>query len=112
MFLAEDEPTVEPGKDDDDDDPINPLVDALFDEVENLRLQVSVIMSVPQFTFLIYRQLFESEMRCALIEAETREEVMREMEERMRIMEAMYSRRLMNEVFLRKSTQNAEADCD
>jgi len=53
MFLAEDEPTVEPGKDDDDDDPINPLVDALFDEVENLRLQVSVIMSMPQFIFLI-----------------------------------------------------------
>ena len=37
-------------------------------------------------------------MRCALIEAETREEVLREMEERMRKMEAMYSRRLMSEV--------------
>jgi hypothetical protein len=37
-------------------------------------------------------------MRCALIEAETREEVMREMEERMRIMEEKYSRRLMSEV--------------
>ena len=37
-------------------------------------------------------------MRCALIEAETREEVMREMEERMRSMEAMYTRRLMSEV--------------
>jgi len=37
-------------------------------------------------------------MRCALIEAETREEVMREMEDRMRTMEAMYSRRLMREV--------------
>lgn len=43
-------------------------------------------------------QLFEAEMRCALIEAETREEVMREMEERMRIMEEKYSRRLMSEV--------------
>ena len=42
-FLAEDEPVIEPGKDD-DDDPINPLVDALFDEVESLRLQVSVII--------------------------------------------------------------------
>lgn len=29
----------ETGDDDDDDEPINPLVDALFDEVENLRLQ-------------------------------------------------------------------------
>ena len=37
-------------------------------------------------------------MRRALIEAETREEVMREMEERMRSMEAMYTRRLMSEV--------------
>jgi len=37
-------------------------------------------------------------MRCAIIEAETREEVMREMEERMRSMEAMHSRRLMTEV--------------
>jgi kinesin family protein 20 len=40
-------------------------------------------------------------MRCALIEAETREEVLREMEERMRKMEEMYSRRLMSEVKLR-----------
>lgn len=113
MFLAEDEPIVEPGKDDDDDDdPINPLVDALFDEVENLRFQVSVIICMQQFTFLIYRQLFESEMRCALIEAETREEVMREMEERMRVMETMYSRRLMNEVFLRNSSTSIGADRD
>lgn len=37
-------------------------------------------------------------MRCAIIEAETREEVMREMEDRMRNMEVMYSRRLMTEV--------------
>lgn len=37
-------------------------------------------------------------MRCAIIEADTREEVMREMEDRMRAMEQMYSRRLMSEV--------------
>jgi kinesin family protein 20 len=37
-------------------------------------------------------------MRSAIIEAETREEVMREMEERMRLMEQKYSRRLMSEV--------------
>jgi hypothetical protein len=48
------------------------------------------------------QQLFESEMRCAIIEAETREEVMREMEERMRNMEGMYSRRLMTEVSTHK----------
>jgi hypothetical protein len=45
-------------------------------------------------------QLFEAEMRCAVIEAETREEVMHEMEERMRSIEQMYSRRLMAEVGL------------
>jgi hypothetical protein len=27
---------------DDDDEPLNPLIDALFDEVENLRMQVSI----------------------------------------------------------------------
>ena len=43
-------------------------------------------------------QLFESEMRCAVIEAETREEVMREMEARMKKMEEIYTRRLMKEV--------------
>lgn len=37
-------------------------------------------------------------MRCAIIEAETREEVMQEMEERIRNMEKMFARRLMNEV--------------
>ncbi|KAF9535482.1 P-loop containing nucleoside triphosphate hydrolase protein [Crepidotus variabilis] len=77
----EDEPPQDEDEDDHDEDfPINPLVDALFDEVENLRLQ-----------------LFEAEMRSALVEAETREEVMREMEERMRKMEEMYSRRLRSE---------------
>lgn len=37
-------------------------------------------------------------MRCALVEAETREEVMSEMEERMRHMETMFRKRLANEV--------------
>lgn len=37
-------------------------------------------------------------MRCAIVEAETREEVMQEMEQRMRDMEEMYTRRLMKEV--------------
>lgn len=43
-------------------------------------------------------QLYEVEMRCALVEAETREEVMEEMEERMHDMEKMFKRRLMKEV--------------
>ncbi|KAI0095294.1 P-loop containing nucleoside triphosphate hydrolase protein [Irpex rosettiformis] len=77
--LEEDE---EPGEaDDNDDEPINPLVDALFDEIEALRMK-----------------LFESEMRSVLIEAQTREEIMTEMEERMQKMEVTYSRRLMQEI--------------
>lgn len=43
-------------------------------------------------------QLFESEIRCALIESETRDEVMREMEDRMMRMERIFTKRLMNEV--------------
>lgn len=45
-------------------------------------------------------QLFESEMRCAVVEAETREEVMRDMEDQIREMETRFTRRLMNEVRL------------
>ncbi|ESK95537.1 kinesin-like protein kif23 [Moniliophthora roreri MCA 2997] len=78
---------------DDDVTPINPLVDALFDEIESLRMQ-----------------LFESEMRCADIEAETREEVMREMEERMQEMERMYTRRLMKEVEANEVKTDAKID--
>ncbi|KAK7041945.1 hypothetical protein VNI00_008927 [Paramarasmius palmivorus] len=78
---------------DDDDTPINPLVDALFDEVETLRMQ-----------------LFEAEMRCADIEAETREEVMKEMEERMQEMERMYTRRLMKEVEANEVKTDAKID--
>ncbi|KAK7064608.1 kinesin-like protein [Favolaschia claudopus] len=78
---------------DDDDEPINPLVDALFDEVEELRMQ-----------------LFESEMRCAIMEAEVREEVMREMELRMATMEKMYARRLMNEVQANEMKTDAKID--
>ncbi|KAJ3547715.1 hypothetical protein NM688_g5374 [Phlebia brevispora] len=87
--LEEDE---EPG-DEDDDEPINPLVNALFDEIEALRMQ-----------------LFESEMRCAIIEADTREEVMQEMEERMHNMEKMYTRRLMKEIEQNEAKMDAKID--
>ena len=66
-----------------DDEPINPLVNALFDEIEELRMQ-----------------LYDAQLRCALIEAETREEVMIEMEERMQSMENMFTKRLMRVVSL------------
>jgi kinesin family protein 20 len=39
-------------------------------------------------------------MRCAVVEAETREEVMRDMEDQIREMETRFTRRLMNEVRL------------
>ncbi|RDB29118.1 Kinesin-like protein KIF20B [Hypsizygus marmoreus] len=91
--LEEDEPNEGQDEDGSDDDPDNPLVDALFDEVEDLRMQ-----------------LFESEMRCAIVEAETREEVMREMEARMRTMEEMYSRRLMNELEQNELKTDAKID--
>ena len=48
----------------------------------------------------LYLQLYDARLRCALIEAETREEVMVEMEERMRSMEDMFARRLMRVVRL------------
>jgi kinesin family protein 20 len=81
-----------------DEEPLNGLVEALFDEIERLRLQVRrhnvVVLSQPTEN----PQLFESEMRSAVIEAETREEVMREMEERIQEIEKRFTRRLMNEV--------------
>lgn len=43
-------------------------------------------------------------MRNAIIEAETREEVMQEMEERIRNMEKIFARRLMKEVRLDSSS--------
>ncbi|KAF8272945.1 P-loop containing nucleoside triphosphate hydrolase protein [Lactarius quietus] len=76
-----------------DEEPMNGLVEALFDEIERLRLQ-----------------LFESEMRSAVIEAETREEVMREMEGRILEIEKRFTRRLMNEVELNEMRMDAKID--
>ncbi|KAF9072744.1 P-loop containing nucleoside triphosphate hydrolase protein [Rhodocollybia butyracea] len=80
-------------EEEDDDVPINPLVDALFDEIEYLRLQ-----------------LYESEMRCAFVEAEVRDEVMREMESRMADMEDMYTRRLAREIEQHEAKTDAKLD--
>ncbi|EJF66398.1 kinesin-domain-containing protein [Dichomitus squalens LYAD-421 SS1] len=76
-----------------DEEPINPLVNALFDEVEELRMQ-----------------LYDAHLRCALIEAETREEVMIEMEERMRSMEDMFTRRLMRVMEHNEEKMDAKLD--
>ncbi|OAX44922.1 kinesin-domain-containing protein [Rhizopogon vinicolor AM-OR11-026] len=91
--LEEDEEAREDGEDDDDDEPINPLVDALFDEIEDLRLR-----------------LYEAEMRCVIVEAETREDVMKEMEERMREIEKTYNQRLMREVEGNERKMDAKID--
>ncbi|KAF4572601.1 hypothetical protein EYR36_007109 [Pleurotus pulmonarius] len=89
--LEEEEPDEGPSND--SAEFTNPLVDALFDEIETLHVQ-----------------LFECELKCAVIEAETREEVMKEMEERMRTMEKMYARRIMNEVERNETKTDAKIE--
>ncbi|PCH33338.1 kinesin-domain-containing protein [Wolfiporia cocos MD-104 SS10] len=89
--LEEDEEPDDGGEE--GDEPIDPLVDALFDEIERLRTQ-----------------LYEAEMRAAIVEAETREEVMQEMQERMRSMEEMFTRRLMKEVEQSERRMDAKID--
>lgn len=91
--LEEDEASEDGESEEEDDEPINPLVDALFDEIEDLRLR-----------------LYEAEMRCVIVEAETREDVMKEMEERMREIEKTYSQRLMSEVERNERKMDAKID--
>lgn len=91
-IVEEDEEIGEPGEDD-EDEPLDPMVDALFEEIEILRLQLA-----------------ESQLRSAMIEVETREEVMKEMDERMKNMEAMFSRRLMNEIARNEMKTDAKID--
>ncbi|KAG1783598.1 kinesin-domain-containing protein [Suillus placidus] len=91
--LEEDEVREDGESEEEDDEPINPLVDALFDEIEDLRLR-----------------LYEAEMRCVIVEAETREDVMKEMEERMREIEKTYSQRLMSEVERNERKMDAKID--
>lgn len=49
-------------------------------------------------------------MRCAIIEAETREEVIQEMEGRMQQMEKMYNRRLMKQMEQSEMKMDAKID--
>ncbi|KAI0032497.1 P-loop containing nucleoside triphosphate hydrolase protein [Vararia minispora EC-137] len=79
--------------DSDSEAPPNPLIEALFDEIDSLRLQ-----------------LFEAEERAALIEAETREEITREMSARMQEMEKMYAKRLVKEVEQQEEKADAKID--
>lgn len=73
-------------------------MDALFDEIEDLRMKVGRVGILNGGIQCLLSQLYEAELRCAFVEAETREEVMKEMEERMREVERTYAQRLMSEV--------------
>ncbi|KZW02618.1 kinesin-domain-containing protein [Exidia glandulosa HHB12029] len=64
-----------------DDEPLDGLVEALFEQLQDMRVR-----------------LFEAEMRAATIEADLREEIIQEMEERMLTMSRMHSQRLMDEM--------------
>ena len=56
ILISEEEQQYGPEKGpEDEEDPINPLVDALFDEVENLRLQVCVFLNFCfELSFLLF----------------------------------------------------------
>ncbi|THH12142.1 hypothetical protein EW145_g161 [Phellinidium pouzarii] len=79
--------------DEDNNEPSDLLVDALFEELEDLRIK-----------------LYESEMRCAVVEAETREEVMQEMEARMIDMERIFAKRLKHSVDQNDAKIDAKID--
>ncbi|KAF9786058.1 P-loop containing nucleoside triphosphate hydrolase protein [Thelephora terrestris] len=91
--LEEDEEAGDPEDTDDDLELNKAFVSALFDEIDDLRMQ-----------------LFEAEMRCAITEAETREEVMEDMEQRMRNMEKMYLKRITDEVEMNERKMDAKID--
>ncbi|KAI4521691.1 kinesin-domain-containing protein [Schizophyllum commune Loenen D] len=78
--LEEDAPNDGEAEDEAEDDYIYPLVQSLFDQIEDLQAQV-----------------FALNVKCYEIEADTRDEVMREMEQRMAEMEKMYKRQLLME---------------
>ncbi|VDB93501.1 unnamed protein product [Peniophora sp. CBMAI 1063] len=76
-----------------DEEPLDPLVEALFDEIERMRLQ-----------------LIEAHDRAALIEASTRAEVMRETQGLIADMEASFARRLRREVEQHEQKTDAKID--
>ncbi|EJT97944.1 hypothetical protein DACRYDRAFT_119130, partial [Dacryopinax primogenitus] len=77
--MPEDVDETELSEDESDEaEPEDPLVTHLFEQLEDMR-----------------QKLYQAEMRCAVIESETREEVTREMEGRMRAMERMFSERVI-----------------
>lgn len=91
--VEEDEEAGDPDDTDEDLELNKAFVSALFDEIDDLRMR-----------------LFEAEMRCAITEAETREEVMEEMEERMRNMERRYLKRITDEVEMNERKMDAKID--
>ena len=76
--------------------------------ISECRYVFHILSSLPLLTRLC--QLFEAQMRCAITEAETREEVMEEMEERMRNMERRYQKRITDEVEMNERRMDAKID--
>ena len=72
-------------------------MEQLFSYIEELELKVCIKISMLA-PWLNSSQLYEAELRCAMIESETREEVAQEMEARMEKMEKMHSQRVLREV--------------
>ena len=112
LILATEDEEADDLDDTDEDLELNKaFVSSLFDEIDDLRMQVRVLNpAVFAPLFIGLSQLFEAEMRCAITEAETREEVMEEMEERMRNMEKMYLKRITDEVKMNERKMDAKID--
>lgn len=84
---------AEASGDDEQDDAADPLVDYLFEMVKSLRVE-----------------LLESEMRNATIEAEVRDEVVQEMQERLFAMQRTHEQRLAEAVSTRSKLMGRERD--
>lgn len=76
--------------------------------ISECRYAFHILLLLPPF--IRSRQLFEAQMRCAITEAETREDVMEEMEERMRNMEKRYLKRITDEVQMNEMKMDAKID--
>jgi len=78
------------------------MVEALFEQLQDMREKV-IDSKFVELNKSLTRlpKLSDAEMRAAVIESETRDEVIKEMEDRMNMMERMYAKRLMTEVSCR-----------
>ncbi|KAF8343056.1 P-loop containing nucleoside triphosphate hydrolase protein [Cantharellus anzutake] len=79
--VVEEAEEKDPEEEEDEEDDPDSLVSILLRQLEEMR-----------------ERWYEAEIRCAMVEAETRESVMQEMEERMQLMERKYAARLRREI--------------